>query len=327
MDETRDRYHDENDNTKETAEPLAKITAIPQWRKLLYSRQPFPDNYTDVSFLSQLKRNTTVTKYSYWKLVNDFSLIVVHMSNLLLVILIFIGIYAKQWNALLPTMISSICTIVGFVILHFIRKHNPSKTSSSTELNSFNPYQSLNNNLNVKPFLRIIVILLVLSPVLKSLTRSTSSDSIWALSFMLYLANTLFHDYAMDVSIENYRPILSTNISLSNSIVLASRFSSNVEVFSFILFAIQVNILLPLFDFSMRKHSSNAYYHRILCASLQLVVYWLINTLWGGKIVFFWIVFQGTLSFVIPKYFLFLQRYKNELQGPWDIANPRIRSN
>ena len=50
----------------------------------------------------------------------------------------------------------------------------------------------------------------------------------------------------------SYRPIVSTNISLSNAIVLASRLSTTLDVFLFVLFAIEVNILLPLFDAKIR---------------------------------------------------------------------------
>jgi hypothetical protein len=35
-----------------------------------------------------------------------------------------------------------------------------------------------------------------LSPILKSLTRSTTSDSIWALSTWLLLMNVAFFDYS-----------------------------------------------------------------------------------------------------------------------------------
>lgn len=50
------------------------------WKKLLWVKQDYADNYTDSSFLSQLKRNSTVVTYSYWRLFRDFSLIGMHLS-------------------------------------------------------------------------------------------------------------------------------------------------------------------------------------------------------------------------------------------------------
>lgn len=174
----------------------------------------------------------------------------------------------------------------------------------------------------IKSFLLVIFSIAVFSPVLMSLTGSTSSDSIWALSFILCICNAIFHDYAVDVSITQYRPILSTNISLTNALVLASRLRSTSQVFYFILFAVEVNILLPLFDFSIRKNKSWFAYHKILVACLLCVVYYMIIELVGWFILVLWLFAQAGLAFAMPSYFLFLQKYKNEIQGPWDTANP-----
>lgn len=262
------------------------------WKKLLYLQQPYPDNYTDISFLSQLKRNTTVTKYSYGKLVEDFSLIIFHLSSLFMVILVFAGIYLYQWKIIHAVAFSSILTIVGLI----------AKEKS-----------------NLKSYLIFIFMLLILSPVLKSLTRSTSSDSIWALSCLLFLANTVLHDYAMNG--RQYRPILSTNISLSNAIVLASRLNTNSQVFLFVLFAIQINILFPLFNFNLRL-ARHYIIHYGMFLTIFLIDCVLFYTLLGFKVMLFWGACSIAIMFVLPVYYLFLQKYKNELQGPWDIAKP-----
>lgn len=275
------------------------------WKKLLYLKQPFPDNYTDESFLDQLKTNLTVVKYSYWKLVYDFSLISMYISSLLLVILTFTSIYYNQINPIIPIIISSLSLMTFLIGL---------------------PKNLLSNTQNIKSFLLINFILLVLSPLLKSLTRSTSSDSIWALSFILCLINIVFHDYAMDISkIINYRPILSTNISMANGIVLASRLSSNLQVYCFLLFVLQFNILLPFIDFSLRKFS-RFNQHYTLLISIQLIS---LSMIWKlANFNLFLIYFSGQIGilFCLPGYFLFLQKYKNELQGPWDPAKPIIKT-
>lgn len=266
------------------------------WKKLLYLKQPFPDNYTDTSFLSQLKRNSTVAKYSYAKLAQDFSLIVFHLSCLFMVILLFAGIYLYQWNIVIAVAFSSILSILGLL-----------KMEES----------------NLKSYFIFIFMLLILSPVLKSLTRSTSSDSIWALSCLLFLANTVLHDYAMNG--RQYRPILSTNISLSNAIVLASRLNSNSQVFLFVLFAIQVNILLPLFDVTLRVYNHFNWHYLVFLAvfSIDSILFY---HLLGYKVMFFWWACSTSIMVILPMYYLFLQKYKNELQGPWDIAKPILNT-
>lgn len=277
------------------------------WKKLLYLKQPYPDNYTDESFLSQLKRNETVTKVSYFKVVKDFSLIVFHVNNLVFVILLFTGIYHYKWDPIYITLGSSLVSILGYVIWMF----------------NFNKNHQINS---LKLFILIIFVLSILSPVLKSLTRSTSSDSIWSISFLLTFSNIIFHDYAMIPS-KYYKPVVSTNISLSNALVLASRLSSTYEVFCFIVLSIQFNILVPLFDFSLRKHLDNGIWHWMLFGTMVSSGYYLCYEWLDIKITMLWVLTHVTIMFLLPAYFVFLQRYKNELLGPWDIAKPVIRSN
>lgn len=284
------------------------------WKKLLYQRQPYPDNFTDESFLDQLKRNTTVFRYSFWKLAEDFSLIAFYMSNMMMVYIAFACIHYEKWDPLAPTAVLSIFTLLGFFVWDRTRS-KPLKTASS-------PY-TYTQSPKLKSFLLIIFILLVLTPVLKSLTRSTASDSIWALSFGVCLWNVFFHDYAIDPSISNYRPVVSTNLSLANGIVLASRLGSTLQVFCFLLIAIQVSILLPLFDFSLRKHYSQ-WHHVLLMVVVTGVEFAVMGRIWGLPTLALWVCVQAVVVFGLPIYLLSLQRYKNELQGPWDHAKPIV---
>lgn len=40
-----------------------------EWEKVLYKRQPFPDNYTPSSFLDEVVLNALVKERHYWKVV------------------------------------------------------------------------------------------------------------------------------------------------------------------------------------------------------------------------------------------------------------------
>ncbi len=70
----------------------------------------------------------------------------------------------------------------------------------------------------------IFVTLFVLTPMLETLTRGTSEDSIWALSAVLFLANLTFHVYNSDSTnnIKHYGS-LSTNAAIFASVALASK--------------------------------------------------------------------------------------------------------
>lgn len=411
-------------------------TSSTGWKKLLWLKQPYEDNYTDSSFLSQLKRNSTVVKYSYRKLVSDFSLVVLHLSLIMSVIVVFYGTYRLNWNPLKPAILSTTLTTIGFVFyvvtLNIRRNHElielqqfkirqlsrtpsnkipqpPSANSTSTilpdvsemidlDLIDLEEYLTEPSPPNVfetfKYSMLIILYLLTLSPVLKSLTNSTSSDSIWALSTWLSILNVMFNDYQIDfpkvsqkekflhwenILRQNYsiassinisrssssssilngenistlnennidkkhninsyliknnldfhnqnahKSNFSKNIAVSNAIVLASRLQSNAAAFSFILFSIQACGLFPIFNnFTRRCELQGFHYCQLISIVLTVdVIVWYLFGL-GWFIV--WISSHFMIVIVGPWYFLTLQKYKEELQGPWDAAKPIVKS-
>ena len=421
------------------------VSSSTGWKKLLWLKQPYDDNYTDSSFLSQLKRNSTVVKYSYRKLVSDFSLVVLHLSLIMSVIVVFYGTYRLNWNPLKPAILSTTLTIAGFlfyVVTLKIRRNRelielqqlkirqlnilPSNTKLSASPNSVTPdvtelipgdpdstdleeYLTEPSPPNFfetfKSSMLIILYLLTLSPVLKSLTNSTSSDSIWALSAWLSILNVMFNDYQIDfpkvsprekrmhwqkilrhnytmaksapispaqlsrssssssmtndpypnniptitssdssnskntaprvmsnsgnISDLHIQPVpksnFSKNIAVSNAIVLASRLQSNASAFSFILFCIQACGLFPIFNNFTRRCDLQGF-HYFQLTSIVLTVDVIVWYLFGLGWFIVWVSLHLMIVIIGPWYFLALQKYKDELQGPWDPAKPVLKS-
>lgn len=117
----------------------------------------------------------------------------------------------------------------------------------------------------MKSSIMMFLALMSLSPVLRTLTAATSSDSIWALSAALFALNALLADYTATTpanvhegfefflrvisdSCALYRitSVFSMNAAVSASVVLASRLSTDVSVFSLMLFSIQSFALYPI---------------------------------------------------------------------------------
>jgi phosphatidylinositol glycan class C protein len=152
----------------------------------------------------------------------------------------------------------------------------------------FSPSLSPRVQARLKTFKSAILIyftLLGLSPILKSLTKSTSSDSIWALATWLLIINIFFFDYgglyipskarstvtsSNDTNVPSNSTLvpvsdavrappfpssLSTNAALMASTVLASRLTSTTHVFSLTLFSIEVFGLFPVFRRHLRHES------------------------------------------------------------------------
>ena len=180
-----------------------------------------------------------------------------------------------------------------------------------------------------KSAILIYCALLGLSPILKSLTQSTSPDSIWAMSFWLILINVFTFDYGAGVEAK-FPASLSTNAALMASTVLASRLPTTTHVFSLTLFSIEVFGLFPVFRRHMRHMSYNG--HLLLTGAVVVGAGGgLCVTITGGgwKAAILGVVLGGLLTSLamgMTSWWLIgLQRYKNEIRGPWDPARPIIR--
>lgn len=209
----------------------------------------------------------------------------------------------KHTQSLSKSSLQSISPIDGLGdmspgLLPKVQPQSPkSSTSSTTMSHGFRARRK-----TFRSACLIYFVLLGLSPILKSLTKSTSSDSIWALATWLLMINIFFFDYgsvytptktpheplspaaprrrSMEVTAATAAPFnnsvrappfpssLSTNASLMASTVLASRLLTSTAVFSLSLFSIQVFGLFPVFRRHLRHKSSNAH----LWLTLGLVV-------------------------------------------------------
>ncbi|KAF4899569.1 Phosphatidylinositol N-acetylglucosaminyltransferase GPI2 subunit [Colletotrichum viniferum] len=190
----------------------------------------------------------------------------------------------------------------------------------------------------IKSAILIYSTLLGLSPILKSLTRSTSSDSIWAMSFWLLAINIFFFDYSGGVRV-NIPASLSTNAALMASTVLASRLPSTGQVFSLTLFSIEVFGLFPVFR-RYARHRSWGYHYAMTVflvlgagAGVGIILgdhngaggcCWPWKSACIGMVVSVLIaaIAMGGCSW----WLIGLQKYKNEIYGPWDPARPIIMS-
>ncbi|KAF3482269.1 phosphatidylinositol N-acetylglucosaminyltransferase subunit C [Arthroderma uncinatum] len=189
----------------------------------------------------------------------------------------------------------------------------------------------------VKSALLIFCTLRGLSPILKSLTKSTTSDSIWAMSCWLMAINIFFFDYGSGeknipvggAATANFPASLSTNAALMASTVLASRLKSTSHVFSLTLFSIEVFGLFPVFRRYLRSYSWRG--HVALTVSLVIAASASVGiTLRGGLAgaiigILFGCPSTALIMGSCSWWLISLQRYKNVVIGPWDPAKPIIR--
>ncbi|ESK88891.1 phosphatidylinositol n-acetylglucosaminyltransferase subunit c [Moniliophthora roreri MCA 2997] len=286
-----------------------------QWQKLLWRSQSFPDNYVPQGmFLSSLRRNLNFTPYDYKSLALLSCPITQHLAMTLVFLDVFIQLKDRSLDPRMLVLLTTTLFLVGYasweLILYF--------TSSDRRGNA-------DRVKGLKSSILIFLALMSLSPVLRTLTAATSSDSIWALSAALFLVSLLLADYGPSKTVghsqESLTSVLSINAAISSSVVLASRLSDDLGVFALILFSVQTFALFPFLRRRIQAVSTR------LQVSLTAVLSIAALLLWSRRSVAIALLFACILvsvTLLAPMILLWAQKYKNEIRGPWDVAVPKV---
>ncbi len=271
-----------------TSAAFNALAAQRPWRKVLFEAQSLPDNYTDAQFLRGLVQNASVASYDYWQLVRDSAVVSVECSATALFVLLFVHTYSGSLSA---APLVRLAAALAVVCVMWWR--------------------------SVPLVLLLYGSVLALAPVLRLLTDSFSDDTIWALVVVLLAVHLVFFSYSHERA-NDTNPV-SLNAAIFASVLLGSRLASTAHVFGLICVAIQLFALFPLLRRRLRAHSSRLY----------LAVVWLLNagvlagvlsvsTLLGAAFGFALVC----ITFLSPAWLMSIQRYKNEIRGPWDEAKP-----
>ncbi|KAJ4486182.1 phosphatidylinositol N-acetylglucosaminyltransferase subunit C [Lentinula aciculospora] len=242
-------------------------TILPPWEKVLWKKQPYADNYIPEGALeSSLRKNPNFKPYTYWPLVHLSTAITQHLATIFIFLCIFVQLKDHSLDPRVVIFMSLGSFFLGYFlweVLDYTQRSDGSNHDNERVRQdrawlfpSFLPSSQFKHckSIGVKTFKSSILIFLALmslSPVLRTLTAATSSDSIWALSACLFLLNILLADYGSSSPVLRGRPerltsVLSMNAAISSSVVLASRLSNDLAVFALIQFSVQSFTLFPM---------------------------------------------------------------------------------
>lgn len=285
-------------------------TTSRKWRKVAYGgMQPgFDDNHTDESFLEDMIMNANVVKRDLVKVILDAVSISQYLCIVALVVLVWTytlrSIFSEQSLMLLDIALLG----WGFAIVLLT-----AETLSSELL--------LNYILKTSFF---IAGLYILSPIYHTLTRSISSDSIWALTASLVVLHLFLHNYSGStvetsgaLEFSTFTSNVSLNASIIASLLIASRLPSRLHVFAIVLFSLQVFLFAPFVSYCIKKYSFRLH----LCFSLGLMGVTLFFVYQLHQLVFILLVsILVFINLVCPYWLIRIQEYKFEINGPWDEA-------
>ncbi|KAK4054445.1 glycosylphosphatidylinositol anchor biosynthesis [Microbotryomycetes sp. JL201] len=301
------------------------------YRKVLYLRQDaYPDNYVDSSFLSDLQRNVNVHPASLPQLLCQTLPITQHLASTFIFISVFVRLLRGELDPPRLLLLSGVLGIAFRIWTWFM--YTPVKYIGPTSppdaaVTAVNPSPSTGNVTSgaVTPMIPLFT-LYVLSPALKTLTKATTSDSIWALSGSLFCINLFLGDYRAIPTTSHPRTralrlpsTLPLTAALSGSTVLASRLSSNLAVFCLLLFATLWFGTFPLLRSDLPVKPTI-----ILTVTLVGIALVSLGSVGGGAVTIAVLSLSG-VAFVAPlgRGWLMI-RYKDRIRGPWDQAVPRV---
>ncbi|EPQ31341.1 uncharacterized protein PFL1_01525 [Pseudozyma flocculosa PF-1] len=248
------------------------------WQKVLWRPQPYPDNYVAPSFLDQLRTNTSIRLPTLVELVLSSLPISQQFLTTMLFVSAFIHLYSGLVTAPSLLVVSLSASMLAWTTVR-VRDRVESSLQRWHRTSSAEPSGPRRTRLqrrrrqqgrrDTNPVLGLVIlgfVLLSLSPVLKTLTEATTSDSIWALSTLLFSLHLVLADYRLPLpppsppctralteagdggggaGTEGFTSgpprtlasTLSLNAAVCGSVVLASRLRSDEEVFALVLFA------------------------------------------------------------------------------------------
>ncbi|ULT94137.1 hypothetical protein L3Y34_003538 [Caenorhabditis briggsae] len=155
------------------------------------------------------------------------------------------------------------------------------------------------------------------TPVIRTLTTSISTDTIYSTSIITAILSCLFHDYGVKAPVVSYPTSVSSG--LSSAIFLLSRLEEDTPT-----------LLLLVIAFTLHAYGAefrNRMFHVYPVASsliftvLSLFSVYCISS-FSVELSVFWALLHVFILFVCPLILILKQTGKCTIHGPWDEAVP-----
>lgn len=280
-----------------------------KWSRKLYLKQPFPDNHVDKeTFLIQLQRNVNVPVYTFAELVKASSGIVQQLTIIVAFIAAFVLILEDRLSVNSLVMIANGSTVLAYgTWVIYVR--NEIKSESKDRENYFRK----RGRETIMHGLIFTLLLMLFSPILKTLTEDTSSDTIWAISSLLFILCWISRDYSRKdlpngALLKHYTSPFSLNCAMLASITLASRLPSVTHVFGFLSLAVNLFAFFPILSRVIRR-----FFGDIGDAISTVIIIIFTMAVWWTVFPPVALIFSFTVVFIYlicPLWLIRLQKYK-----------------
>lgn len=282
------------------------------WRKVLYEKQPFEDNYVDPNvFLNELRKNSNVVQHKLSDVMMDSIAIAQNISVVLQFILMFAYVFLHYVNS------GNLLILEFFLFIPAVLLQT--NEGEGGDFGKCTPFiwrgESVLQVVNLGSFI------LLLSPILSSLTKSTSDDTIIALSVMMMTLHILVTDYRyLNAYQSKSGQNMAKNCAIFGVVMMVSRIPQGFDGVALLIFGVFCFSFSPDLRHYIRRSSVRS--HLTFSAFLSFLI---AIQLWFFSF-FFLLVYLVMLTLVclcIPACFVYLHKScKFQINGPWDEAKP-----
>ena len=305
-----------------------------EWKRTLYERQPFEDNYVDpVRFLQEVKKNANICTYCYSDVVVDTFVVIQQLSIVVVFANMFVAIMRNQvalGSIVVVDLVAGGGAIAFFAAVSFQRRDGASAPISEPKRQRVLPGDVLPANPaggaevlwdTLRQCGVITAAILLLSPIYQTLTVSYTDDTIWALTMTSLSIHVMMADYNyLNGYASTVKQGISINAAIFASILLASRIPSAAFASALIGFGTICFILSPPIRHYLKVRSLIGHVGiTFLMCGVALGCLTDVPLLAAAFLMALLLT-----SCIVPWFFVSMQhRFKFQINGPWDEAKPQ----
>jgi len=276
------------------------------WRRVLYEKQNYPDDYVSDKFLGDLDLRPVASPPTTLGIFIASSVVAQQVTS----VVIFIGShkYIRKHESVGILLAFDSVMLLAAYLAHVALSDVPPNMVNVGQITAF-----------------FLICLRIVSPVLQTLTSSYTNDTIDALVIVFATIHLVFYDYAyVNNTKEIFTGVLSLTAVMFTAVMLASRLQE-IEVVT--VFSVHAVISFLIFPDVARlvKRWSLPLHLLMLCAmwlTATIILYYLdfiLFVVYQASIVFISVICPPCLSY-------FCSNYKKAMKGPWDIAQLPLSS-
>mmetsp|Transcript_6235 Transcript_6235/g.8173 ORF Transcript_6235/g.8173 Transcript_6235/m.8173 type:complete len:309 (-) Transcript_6235:156-1082(-) len=275
-------------------------------------RSSQPDNFVDPkNFLSLLVLNPNSTSLSYVTLMLHSVVIIQQLTIVLCMFLLSfdVAVAVAFLNEQKPVVSAGLISVLSaFFWYQSLFRNRTRQLGFSRKKLLYEATQGI----------ICLLVLMVFTPILRTLTATYSTDTVYALVFFC----ATIHLYSFDYK---YANIVSTRLDCSLSLnsaflmglLLASRMEDSFQAFIYLLLCVGLVLLIPHFLHTLRADSLIV---STLLNILALVIIDIRLFRFASSLFYWHIASVCFIVFVCPFGLKKIQKYKRVIRGPWDIV-------